>query len=321
MASRAVLITGATGKQGGAVIDALLKANAPYEILALTRDASSRIKLVTGNLDAAESVFKKAKEATKAPVWGVFSVQAVGKSEETQGKALVNAALRNGVEHVVYSSADRGGSNSDYDPTNVPHFITKHNIEQHIFSKSQNGNATYTILRPVAFYENLAPDFFGKVFTASWAVKMPKERKLQLISTQDIGFFGAQSLMKSDDPMYKNKSMSLASEALSFKEFEQTFEKATGEKLPMTLASNTAQSLDSSLPAILIPSSPSTSTHQPSPPLPPLPPIAAWKFAFAYSSTSASKLPGCSHTAGMPASFASFNNVFVTAGGVITDNE
>lgn len=84
--SRAVLITGATGKQGGAVIKALLKANADFEILALTRDAQSasaqrllkqspKIKLVTGNLDATENIFSKAKEATKAPIWGVFSVQ------------------------------------------------------------------------------------------------------------------------------------------------------------------------------------------------------------------------------------------------------
>ena len=86
MSTGAVLITGATGKQGGSVVDALLRAKAPYEILALTRDAQSssskrllqkspNIKLVTGNLDAADEVFKKAKEATKTPIWGVFSVQ------------------------------------------------------------------------------------------------------------------------------------------------------------------------------------------------------------------------------------------------------
>lgn len=77
-----------------------------------------------------------------------------------------------------------------------------------------------------------------------------------------------------------------------------------------------------SLPAVLSPISPSTSTHQPSPPLPhSLPAIAALNSFLAYSRTSLSKLPGCNHTAGTPASFASFNNCFVTAGGVITDNE
>jgi uncharacterized protein YbjT (DUF2867 family) len=86
MAARAILVTGATGKQGGSVVSALLKANAPFEILALTRNAqspsarklvqkSAKIKLVTGDLNAIEDVFRKAKEATKAPVWGVFSVQ------------------------------------------------------------------------------------------------------------------------------------------------------------------------------------------------------------------------------------------------------
>jgi uncharacterized protein YbjT (DUF2867 family) len=86
MAARAILVAGATGKQGGSVVDSLLKANAPFEILALTRDATSsssqkllqrspKIKLVTGNLDAADDIFKKAKQATKTPIWGVFSVQ------------------------------------------------------------------------------------------------------------------------------------------------------------------------------------------------------------------------------------------------------
>lgn len=86
MASRAILVTGATGKQGGSLIDALLKAKAPFEILALTRDAQSQssqnllqkspsIKLIIGNLDAADEIFKKAKETTKTPIWGVFGVQ------------------------------------------------------------------------------------------------------------------------------------------------------------------------------------------------------------------------------------------------------
>lgn len=84
--SKALLITGATGKQGGSTINALLKANADFEVIALTRNAqsasaqklqakSSRIKLITGNLDDLEDVFKKAKEATSLPIWGVFSVQ------------------------------------------------------------------------------------------------------------------------------------------------------------------------------------------------------------------------------------------------------
>lgn len=89
---RTVLITGATGKQGGSVIQALLDQNADFEILAVTRDASSKsaqklenkssnIKLVQGNLDQAEDIFICAKRVTSRPIWGVFSVQVTMKDD------------------------------------------------------------------------------------------------------------------------------------------------------------------------------------------------------------------------------------------------
>jgi len=84
--ARTVLVTGATGKQGGAVINSLLVAKADFEILAITRDAtsnsaqklakkSSKIKLITGDLNNAEDIFNKARQVTSSPVWGVYSVQ------------------------------------------------------------------------------------------------------------------------------------------------------------------------------------------------------------------------------------------------------
>lgn len=88
--SKTLLITGATGKQGGSVIAALLKAKADFEILAVTRDASSggaqkllakssNIKIVEGNLDNVEKIFDNARKVTSQPIWGVFSVQVGSK--------------------------------------------------------------------------------------------------------------------------------------------------------------------------------------------------------------------------------------------------
>lgn len=82
----AVLITGATGKQGGSVIRNLLAKNAPFDILAVTRNAqassaqrlaqqSPRIKLVEGNLDDPAALFRAAKSGSSTPIWGVYSVQ------------------------------------------------------------------------------------------------------------------------------------------------------------------------------------------------------------------------------------------------------
>lgn len=82
----AVLITGATGKQGGSLIRSLIARNAPFEVLAVTRDPisasaqklknlSSKIKLIQGDLDNPASIFQNAQRLTSASIWGVYSVQ------------------------------------------------------------------------------------------------------------------------------------------------------------------------------------------------------------------------------------------------------
>jgi hypothetical protein len=90
----AVLITGATGKQGGSVIRSLIKLNAPFQILAVTRNTKSasalkltqlspKIKLVEGDLDDPAAMFKNARSKLPAstPIWGVFSVQVRSRCE------------------------------------------------------------------------------------------------------------------------------------------------------------------------------------------------------------------------------------------------
>lgn len=74
-------------------------------------------------------------------------------------------------------------------------------------------------------------------------------------------------------------------------------------------------------PAASRPSSPSTSTHHPSPPRPPSPAVTASKCFSANCSTAASKVPGCSQTAGIPAECASWSSGSDTAGGVTIDND
>ena len=175
-----LLITGATGKQGGAVISALLasRSAADFQIYAVTRNPSSsaatalaskaNVQVIKGDLDDPESLFK----AAGVNIWGVYSVQVpMGKgqtpvTEERQGKQLVDAALAHGhVKKFVYTSADRGGAKSSSDPTNIPHFISKFRIEKHLQEKVQGSNIDYSIFRPVAFMENFTNDFPGKAFS------------------------------------------------------------------------------------------------------------------------------------------------------------
>lgn len=145
---------------------------------------------------------------------------------------MIDAALRNEVKHFVYSSVDRGGPRSDNDPTDIPHFISKHNIEQYLYEKAKDSEMTWTVLRPVAFFENLVPGFVGKVFATSWEMTLRKEQKLQLIATSDIGYFAAQSFLNREE--YKNKKLSLAGDELTYGEFKTTFENTTAQSLPTT---------------------------------------------------------------------------------------
>ncbi|KAJ5614102.1 hypothetical protein N7528_007756 [Penicillium herquei] len=241
----AVLITGATGTQGSSIIRNLVAKQSPLEILAVTRNAasssaqklrdlSSNIKLVEGNLDDPAAIFQNARNVTKSAIWGVYSVQvAIGNSssEEKQGKALIDESLKQNVQYFVYSSVDRGGDASYDTPTNIPHFINKYNIEHHLVEKSKNTDMKWFILRPSAFYDNLAPGFFGKVFATSFKMAL-KGKPLQMIGAEDIGFFGAEAFMHPEQ--YQNDGLSLAGDELTYDQFAQIFEQKTGQPIPLT---------------------------------------------------------------------------------------
>ncbi|OQE13493.1 hypothetical protein PENFLA_c047G07359 [Penicillium flavigenum] len=228
------------GKQGGSLINNLLKKNASFKILAVTRDInsasakklaqkSSSITLIQGNLDDPAAIFKNAKR-----VWGVFSVQTTNPSnddERRQGTALIDESIKQGVKHFVYSSVDRGGEKSDRNPTAIPHFIFKHEIEKHLIENAKGTDMQWTILRPAAFFENFTPDYFGKVFTTAWQMTL-KGKPLQLIATSDIGFFAAAAFMNPEES--KNHAFSLAGDELTFQQMSDIFKDLTGKDVPTT---------------------------------------------------------------------------------------
>jgi len=233
---RNLIVTGATGKQGGALISALLskgQAN-PFKIYAITRNPTSRsaqslatnpnISIIKGDLDNSAAVLAQIPQP-----WGVFGVTLPlpsARVEEANGKKLVDAATAAGVEHFVFTSADRGGDRSNDDATYVPHFASKHRIEKHL----QASGMDWTILRPVAFFENLTPDFLGKAFTTMW--QQLGERRLQLISTKDVGKVAAEVFLNAE--AWKGKAVSLAGDELNQREAAKIFKEEMGREMPET---------------------------------------------------------------------------------------
>ncbi|KAJ4360044.1 uncharacterized protein N0V89_000603 [Didymosphaeria variabile] len=242
--ARTILVTGATGRQGGAVIKALQGTD--FEILALTRNTSSpsaqklassspNIKLIEGDLDNTSVVFKNAAAATNNPIWGVYSVQ--GKPagditiEETWGKNLIDSSISARVEFFIYSSVDRGGEKSSSTPTDVPHWMTKHNIEKYLEEKAAGTQMKYAVLRPVAFMENITNDFAGKAMASMWQSAL-KDKPLQLVATKDIGAFAAQAFNHPEE--YEGRYLSIAGAELTFDQANAIFKEKIGTDMPET---------------------------------------------------------------------------------------
>ena len=238
---RRLVVTGATGKQGGALISALqAHSTQPFDIFAITRNKASgsaqslasrpNVKVIEGDFDKPEAIFQQVKN-----VWGVFIVttpmgKGGAKKEEAQGKAMTQAALDSGVKHIVFTSVDRG-SNSDNDPTNIPHFASKKHIEDDIMEKTKGTETKWTILRTVAFMDNMSNDLMGRVFSTMWN-QNGMDTKLKLIGSKDIGRVAAEAFLNADIQDYKNKAISIAGDELSPNEAAKIFKEVTGQDMP-----------------------------------------------------------------------------------------
>jgi uncharacterized protein YbjT (DUF2867 family) len=185
-----ILITGATGHQGGAIARELLAKGAT--VRAMTRHPESPkaaelkrlgAEVVAGDLDDVASLDRALTGA-----WGAFAVQNTWEAgvqhEEEQGLRFAEAARRAGVKHLVYSSvqsADR--------KTGIPHFDNKARVEEKVRSL---GFPSYAILRPVFFMENLtSPWFLPGIQNGALAVGIRPDTRLQMVAVQDIGKYGA----------------------------------------------------------------------------------------------------------------------------------
>ena len=156
--SKSVLVTGATGHQGGAVAGELLSRG--FRVRAMTRKpqgenarALSRLgaEIVAADLDDEASL-----EKALAGMWGAFAIQntweAGVEGEEAQGKRFAKAAKKAGIEHFVYTSVA-----SAHRRTGIPHFENKWRIEETVRGL---GFPTHVILRPVFFMENWVSPWF-----------------------------------------------------------------------------------------------------------------------------------------------------------------
>ena len=225
MSDRTVLITGVTGKQGGATARAL--AGRGVRLRGMTRqphsDAARALKdlgveIIEGDLDDEDSL-KRAVEGA----WGVYAVQNTWEGgvekEETQGHRLARLAHAAGVERYVYASVGSAHRN-----TGIPHFDNKHRVEETVRAR---GFPSYAIIRPVFFMENLTSPWFLTGDTLHAAMK--PTTLLQMIAVDDIGKYGA--LAFTEPLRMKNRAIDIAGDAVTMPAVARVLGKALGRTI------------------------------------------------------------------------------------------
>jgi uncharacterized protein YbjT (DUF2867 family) len=204
----AVVVTGGTGKQGGAVVKSLLERG--HEVRAVTRStdsakarelANAGVTLVRASLEDTATLTKALEGATS--LFAMTTPFEGGTQAETrQGISAADAAKAAGV-HLVFTSA--GSANRH---TGIPHFDSKYEVEEHIAKIGVRA----TVLAPVYFMENL---HFGKEQLAKgvYATPLPPTRQLAQVAVADIGAVAVRLL---EDPgHFAGKRFDLGSDELT----------------------------------------------------------------------------------------------------------
>jgi uncharacterized protein YbjT (DUF2867 family) len=223
--SDVILVTGATGQQGGATARELLAAG--HTVRAMTRNPDGDVakalaalgaEIVRGDLDDADSL-----KAAMSGAWGVFAVQntweAGVEQEEVQGKRQIEAAKEVGVPHYVYTSVQ----SADRD-TGIPHFDNKGRIEE---SLKASGLPSWVILQPVFFMENLVtPWFKPAIDEGNLAVGMKPDTPLQMVAVADIGKYGKLAFEKHAE--LNGRSIGIAGDELNMLQTAEIISKHAG---------------------------------------------------------------------------------------------
>ena len=206
-----VLVTGATGKQGGHLVRELLARG--HSVRALTRRPESPaaaalaergVTIVPGDFEDQGSLQRAARGVDT--VFAMSTPFEGGEKKETrEGINIVRAASSAGVSHLVYSSvagADRASG--------IPHFDSKFEVEKEL----RGSGVPFTIVAPVFFMENFLADWLAAgIAKGSIAMALPATRRLQQIALADIAQFTALVIEGRDN--FLGKRIDIASDELT----------------------------------------------------------------------------------------------------------
>ena len=223
---RPIAVTGATGKQGGAVAHRLLDGG--HRVRALTRNpdkpeaqtlAERGAEVLRADLEDRASLDAALKGAA-----ALFSVQdfleAGVEAEQRQGLNLTDAAAASDIEHIVYSGASTMDRN-----TGVPHLDSKWQVERSLRAL----DTAWTVFRPAAFMDNWEWD--RDAILESGVVRYPirPDTFYRQIAVADIAAMVVTAFEHPD--IWSGQIMPLAGDVSTMEEITATLSKVTGRAL------------------------------------------------------------------------------------------
>ncbi|WP_336363679.1 NmrA/HSCARG family protein [Halalkalicoccus salilacus] len=220
-----VLVTGATGNQGGAVVDHLLASDAEFDVRGLTRDTSGEtaqaledrgVTMVEGDLDDPETLREPVGNADA--VFAVTNFWTQGYEDQVQqGENLADVAADEGVEQFVFS-----GVGSHERDTGVPHFDSAWEIEQH----ARDLDLPLTVLQPVFFFQNLEAFAEDVVEDGTLALPLEEGVSLQMVDVDDLGH--AAAVVFADPDAFVGERFELAGDEKTLEETSEVLSEVTG---------------------------------------------------------------------------------------------
>jgi len=238
-----ILVTGATGAQGGAAAQALLRAG--HRVRAVARDpdtaaarklAEQGVEVVKGDFDEVVSLDAAVTGAT-----GVFSMQMPASPDDPDrevrtGRALVDSAYRAGVQTFVHTSVARAGDQAKFvgieeGRWSRSYWDSKSTVNEAVAAR---GFSRFVILKPAFMMDNLLPPkapFMFPALAARGRIETALEpgTRLDLIAADDVGAFVAAAFDNPD--RFNGHSIDLAAEALTMEEIAAKIAVVTGKSV------------------------------------------------------------------------------------------
>ena len=229
---KTILVTGATGAQGGSVVKFLLQEGS-YNVRGLTRHLSSDkaqalqksgVKMVEGDLGDINSL--RAAIHGSDGVFGVTNFWEHFDKEYAQGKNLIDAVAAEKVRHFVFSSLPHAKEISG-GKLPAPHLDNKAELEEY----TRTLGIPSTFVHVASYYENFL-SFFPPQHgdNGSYSFGFPQgDTPLASVAVEDIGGVIAQIFNHPDK--FVGKVIGIVGDDLKPADYAQQMSKRLGKKI------------------------------------------------------------------------------------------